>query len=62
MFANPSSLTYRTFLRSSAAYSASKSGVAHMVKHLALELSQYSIRVNANAPGFFETDLNRSLL
>lgn len=44
------------------AYAASKAAVAHMSKALALEFAEYGIRVNALAPGYFETDLNRKLL
>jgi len=44
------------------AYVASKAAVAQLTKALALEFSEYGIRVNAIAPGYFETDLNRDLL
>ncbi|MCW9034918.1 MAG: SDR family oxidoreductase [Rhodospirillales bacterium] len=44
------------------AYAASKAGVAHLTKVLALEWAEYGIRVNALAPGYFESDLNRNLL
>jgi len=43
-------------------YAISKAGVAHMTKALALEWARYGIRVNAIAPGYFETDLNRDFL
>ena len=33
-----------------------------MTKALALELARYGIRVNAIAPGYFATDLNRDML
>jgi NAD(P)-dependent dehydrogenase (short-subunit alcohol dehydrogenase family) len=38
-------------------YMPSKAGVSHMVKHLALELGQYQIRVNAILPGPFATNI-----
>ncbi len=45
-----------------AAYAASKAAVAHLTKVQALELARYGIRVNAIAPGYFETELNREFL
>jgi NAD(P)-dependent dehydrogenase (short-subunit alcohol dehydrogenase family) len=41
-----------------APYAVSKAGVVHMTKALALEWARYGIRVNALAPGYFETELN----
>ena len=41
------------------AYSAAKAGVIRMTEALAVEWSRYGIRVNAIAPGFFVTDINR---
>lgn len=43
-------------------YAVAKAGVAHMTRALAVEWAQYGIRVNAIAPGYFETDLNRGYL
>lgn len=40
-------------------YAVSKAGLVQMTKALALEWARYSIRVNALAPGYIETDLNR---
>jgi len=41
-------------------YAVSKAGVIQMTKQLALELARFDIRVNALAPGYIETDLNRA--
>jgi NAD(P)-dependent dehydrogenase (short-subunit alcohol dehydrogenase family) len=40
-------------------YAVSKAGVIQMTKVLALELARFEIRVNALAPGYLETELNR---
>ena len=40
-------------------YAASKAGILHLTRALALEWARYGIRVNAIAPGFIETDINR---
>lgn len=38
-------------------YMAAKAGVLHLVRHIALELAEYGIRVNAIAPGPFVTNI-----
>ena len=43
-------------------YAVSKAGLVQMTKALALELAPQNIRVNALAPGYVETDLNREFL
>lgn len=40
-------------------YAVSKAAVIHMTKQMALEFARYGIRVNAIAPGYFESDLTR---
>ncbi len=45
-----------------AAYGASKAGLIHLTRSLAMEWARHGIRVNALAPGYFETDLNREFL
>jgi NAD(P)-dependent dehydrogenase (short-subunit alcohol dehydrogenase family) len=46
----------------SAAYATSKAAVVQMTKALAREWARHGIRVNAMAPGFFETDMTRELV
>jgi len=43
-------------------YTVSKAGVVQLTKALALEWARHNIRINAIAPGYVETDLNRALL
>ena len=45
-----------------APYAASKSGLAQVTKAMALELARHDIRVNALAPGYIETEINRDFL
>lgn len=58
---NIGSLTSSLGIRNIAPYGASKSGVAQMSKSMAVEWAPY-IQVNTIAPGYFETDLTRSIL
>jgi len=41
------------------AYAASKAGLIQLTQTMALELARHQIRVNALAPGYIETDINR---
>lgn len=41
-------------------YAVSKAAVIHMTKQMALEFARLGIRVNALAPGYFESDLTRA--
>lgn len=45
-----------------AAYAASKAGLLQLTRAMAVELARNNIRVNALAPGYIETDLNRDFL
>ena len=40
-------------------YAVSNAGTIQLTKQLGLELARFQIRVNALAPGYFETDLNQ---
>ena len=44
------------------AYCASKAGVINLTRALAIDLARHAIRINAIAPGYFETDINREFL
>ena len=43
-------------------YCTSKAGVIHMTRAMALELARHGVRVNALAPGYVQTELNRDFL
>lgn len=43
-------------------YCTSKAGVIHLTRAMALELARHGIRVNALAPGYVQTELNRDFL
>lgn len=42
------------------AYAASKAGLEHLTRALALEWAAHDIRVNALAPGYIDTEMNRA--
>jgi NAD(P)-dependent dehydrogenase (short-subunit alcohol dehydrogenase family) len=42
-----------------APYNASKAGLIHLTRALAMEWARHSIRVNAICPGYIETEMNR---
>jgi gluconate 5-dehydrogenase len=43
-------------------YTASKGGIRMLTRGMAVELAPHNIQVNAIAPGYFATELNRALL
>lgn len=42
-------------------YTAAKGGVRQLTRGMAIELAQHNIQVNAIAPGYFATEMNRAL-
>lgn len=56
---NISSILGRRVSYMLSAYSAAKAGVIKLTESLAIEWVRHGIRVNAIAPGFFVTDINR---
>ncbi|MDW3207544.1 MAG: SDR family oxidoreductase [Alphaproteobacteria bacterium] len=59
---NISSLLAERVSKTEISYCVSKAGLSHMTRALAYEWAKHGIRVNAIAPGYVETDLNRSFL
>lgn len=43
-------------------YAAAKGGVRQLTRGMAVELAPYNIQVNAIAPGYFATEMNRALI
>lgn len=59
---NIASLLALRTIRHVPSYSASKAGLVHLTHSMAMELAKRGITVNAIAPGYFETDMNRGFL
>jgi gluconate 5-dehydrogenase len=43
-------------------YTAAKGGVRQLTRGMAIELAPHNIQVNAIAPGYFSTEMNRALI
>ena len=59
---NVASILGRVAQSGNANYGAAKAGVIHLTESMALELAGDGVRVNAIAPGYFSTDINRNFL
>jgi NAD(P)-dependent dehydrogenase (short-subunit alcohol dehydrogenase family) len=59
---NVASITGERVAGAVAPYCASKAGLIHLTRAMALELARHGIRVNAIAPGYVQTELNRDFL
>lgn len=59
---NTASILGLSVSRGLAAYSASKAGVVHLTQALAIEWGRQGIRVNALAPGYFQSEMTGSYL
>lgn len=59
---NIASITGERVAGGVAPYCASKAGLIHLTRAMALELARKCIRVNALAPGYVATELNRDFL
>lgn len=59
---NISSITGLRAVGGAASYAVTKAAVAHMTRVQAFELARHGIRVNAIAPGYFETEFTRKFL
>lgn len=59
---NIASITGERVAGGVAPYCASKAGLLHLTRAMALELAPSGIRVNAIAPGYVETELNEEFL
>ncbi len=56
---NVGSITGLRTIGQIAPYAAAKAGLLHLTRVLAMEWARYGIQVNAIAPGYVETELNR---
>lgn len=59
---NIASILARRVMSGLAPYAAAKAALEHLTRVLAYEWARYSVRVNAIAPGYIATDMNKGFL
>jgi len=59
---NVSSILGSAVQKGTGSYAAAKAALTHLTRSMAVEWAKYRIRVNAIAPGYFQTDLNTSFV
>ena len=59
---NISSICGEAAQKGNGVYCVSKAGLSHLTRQMALEWAKYSIRVNALAPGYMRSDINKDFI
>ena len=59
---NISSICGEAAQKGNGVYCVSKAGLSHLTRQMALEWAKYSVRVNALAPGYMRSDINKDFI